>query len=405
MNILQALVQEGLITASEMEETKLDKEMISTEELEAIMIELKREEIVKEFLYRSEEISRLFGDAEEEAKKIANSLNHSVADSSNNENTNRNASLINLIIPFARRINQTNDFKLVDALLQELKIKIAELEPSDARPFYSGFVGTDIYPFALFCDVLQYRKRNLHERAIGLCDEFMQLPGVEATNLYGLVLYLRGCCMMDLKRNVEAIIDFTKVISVYQYFRAYISRSVVFQRTGNVEKAFNDVNVAIENNQDVALLFKCRGDLYSKSLKNHELALRDYNQAILLSSDYFSAYQDRARVFLNLKQYDMALADYTRCIKLKPNSIPCLLERAKLLEQLRNIEDARYDYIQILKMDPNNMDVSQRLQQLGSPKSLPSRQESPSRSVTHKVPSPSKQGHLENVRAILQSKL
>lgn len=250
----------------------------------------------------------------------------------------------------------------------------------------------------------------MSNRAIGLCDEFLQLSGVENTNLHGLVLYLRGCCMMDLKRNVEAIIDFTKVISNYQYFRAYISRSVVFQRTGNVEKALNDLNVAIEKNPGIALLFKCRGDLYSKSLKNYEMALRDYNQSILLTSDYFTAYLERAYVYSTLQQYDMALSDCNRCIKLKPDSISCLMLRAQLHEKISNLEAARNDYIHILQLDPNNSEVSQKLQQ-SSPQKL-SKQQSPNRSVTPSISvvsekrmSPSRQGNLENVRFILQSKI
>ena len=60
-----------------------------------------------------------------------------------------------------------------------------------------------------------------------------------------------------------------------------------------------------------------RGNSYNE-LKQFERAIKDYNQAIELKSDYAEAYNNRGATYAKLGQYARAIADYDRVIELKP---------------------------------------------------------------------------------------
>lgn len=53
-------------------------------------------------------------------------------------------------------------------------------------------------------------------------------------------------------------------------------------------------------------------------MKEHDLALKDFESALALRPNYFKSYLNRANVFADLNRVDEAIRDYTKGIELQP---------------------------------------------------------------------------------------
>jgi tetratricopeptide (TPR) repeat protein len=142
----------------------------------------------------------------------------------------------------------------------------------------------------------------------------------------------------------------------------YLHRFVCFKRLHKHEEALEDLNILIDlrdklqldeddhavipkqernalllENLTAIYLLNQRGILYSK-LDKHDLALKDFNAAILQQENYGVAYSNRGLVYLNLCQYEKAIEDFSRAIQL--GEAP-----AKSREKLYSVKDPGVPYI------------------------------------------------------------
>jgi len=62
------------------------------------------------------------------------------------------------------------------------------------------------------------------------------------------------------------------------------------------------------------------GKCYHK-LKQYQLAIKDYNEAIRLEPDLAFAYNNRGYTYSALKQYQLAIKDYNEAIRLNPDFV------------------------------------------------------------------------------------
>jgi len=66
------------------------------------------------------------------------------------------------------------------------------------------------------------------------------------------------------------------------------------------------------------LAYNNRGTAYH-GLKQHELAVADYNKAISLKADYADAYNNRGVAYYSLGKHQQAIEDFNQAIRLKQN--------------------------------------------------------------------------------------
>ncbi len=70
--------------------------------------------------------------------------------------------------------------------------------------------------------------------------------------------------------------------------------------------------------------------------REHDRAIRDYDQAIRLSSDYAFAFNNRGNAYKTMGEYDRAITDYDQAIRLKPDYAGPYNIKAWLLATVRD---------------------------------------------------------------------
>ncbi len=89
-------------------------------------------------------------------------------------------------------------------------------------------------------------------------------------------------------------------------------------------------------------------------LKNYVSAIKDFDQAIELKSDYTDAYYVRALCYSNLKKYNKALNDFEKVIELDPAYKDAYFNRGfYVFEKIGNYQEAINDYNMYLDLNKN----------------------------------------------------
>ncbi len=100
----------------------------------------------------------------------------------------------------------------------------------------------------------------------------------------------------------------------------YSNRGILLARAGQLDKAIEDQNVAIQLDPRSASAHINRANVHYRASRHAE-ALADYDQAILLSSGSFApAFYNRALVHKALGENDAARQDLQQAAKLAPET-------------------------------------------------------------------------------------
>ena len=176
---------------------------------------------------------------------------------------------------------------------------------------------------------------------------------------------VRGAARVAIGKKKGALADANKAIELQpNYAPNYLTRGATHFGLGNYQEAIADSTKVLE------LDFFDQGTIYNAyviraeahtQLKDYELAIKDYTQAIKLQPDKASAYSGRGNLYTKQKNYQQAINDYTKVIELQPNNAQAYVNRGSAYAQLREQQKAATDYqqaqqlfTQTIESDPDN---------------------------------------------------
>lgn len=120
-------------------------------------------------------------------------------------------------------------------------------------------------------------------------------------------------------------------------------------KTNNQKGIVETCTKIIELDPSKGMCYYNRGTIYS-DWGQHEDALADFKDALLIMPNYANIYNNRGLVFNKLQQYDNALRDFDRAIELLPTAIS-YFNRANLYVELEKYLKAKADYQKYLELD------------------------------------------------------
>lgn len=114
---------------------------------------------------------------------------------------------------------------------------------------------------------------------------------------------------------------------------AYYNRGNIYGRDkGLYDEAIRDYNRALELRPDYQKVYTNRGNAYKKKGLYDE-AIRDYNRALELKPDDYMAYNNRGNAYREKGLYDEAFRDYNKSIELKSDYALAYKNRGKAYEK------------------------------------------------------------------------
>ena len=99
-------------------------------------------------------------------------------------------------------------------------------------------------------------------------------------------------------------------------YRTYNNRGLAYADMGQYDAAIKDYDKAIELKSDYAVAYNNRGIAYA-DMGQYDVAIKDYDKAIELKSDDYDVYYNRGNALNGKGQYDAAIKDYDKAIELK----------------------------------------------------------------------------------------
>ena len=131
----------------------------------------------------------------------------------------------------------------------------------------------------------------------------------------------------------------------------YTSRGTAYAGIGNYEQAIKDFNRAIEIKSDFAEVYISRGIAYT-CLGNYKQAIEDYDRAIEINPGFAETYYSRGFVYQGLGNYKQAIEDYDRAIEIKPDYADLYYNRGNAYNILGNYRQAIDDYNRTIEIKP-----------------------------------------------------
>jgi tetratricopeptide (TPR) repeat protein len=138
----------------------------------------------------------------------------------------------------------------------------------------------------------------------------------------------RGIQLGEQGRFNQAIREFDQIVKLDPgNVDAYNNLAVAYFRKGDMERAIENLSLAIDNGQNDAETYFFRGLIYGKHLGQDANAIPDLSKAIELNPTYKRAYLNRGLGYQTLGQFDEAIADYTTLMELDPSDAKLVLDR------------------------------------------------------------------------------
>lgn len=220
----------------------------------------------------------------------------------------------------------------------------------------------------------------------------------------------RGCLLIAMSRNQEAIADLTVAMTKSSEFRenAHAIRAKAYENLGEYSKAIEDYSVAISAleekvdpefdphlqirqlypeylrqraqsfirvkqpdravpdcnklialNKTHASYYTLRGDAYASAGKLSE-ALKDFTTASKLDPKLDYAYLQSARIAESTDQPVTAIQQYSTLLKLHPGIADFYMSRARHYEHLQRYKESLADISSAIRLQPKNDSLYQR---------------------------------------------
>ncbi|WP_430013317.1 tetratricopeptide repeat protein [Microcystis ichthyoblabe FBCC-A1114] len=198
------------------------------------------------------------------------------------------------------------------------------------------------------------RKYKAREALEALDQALATLPAREkGSEFHREILNYQGVFYEQMNQSEKAIAFFEQAIKISpQNPNYYNSLSSALQNVKRYDRALAAINRAIEI-APRSSWYSNRGNIY-KDLKKSDLALADYNQALVLNPNNPRAYIARADVYEERKEWDLALADYNRAIEIDANFAPAYRSRGYFYMARKQWDLALADFNKAITIDPNN---------------------------------------------------
>jgi len=149
----------------------------------------------------------------------------------------------------------------------------------------------------------------------------------------------------------QALIDYKKAIEIEPSGIVYYKIAQIYQEKNELQLALQNYEEAILLDTSIQDIFYFRGNINYK-LKNFKQALQDFSTAINLSPNDYNNLFYRALTYENISDIQNAIADYTKAISISSQNYEAYLNRGKLYLVQDKQQDAIKDFDKAIQLNP-----------------------------------------------------
>lgn len=134
--------------------------------------------------------------------------------------------------------------------------------------------------------------------------------------------------------------------------RAFTNRATGYNRTGQQDRAIDDLNQAIRLDPSYVIAIKLRGD-YHAQMHRYDLAVADFDLAVQSNPNDAGAYGGRGLAYFSENRFDLAIQDCDQAIRLNANDAMSLYVRGLSKQRTGDAAGGEADIARAKQLDPN----------------------------------------------------
>ncbi len=130
-----------------------------------------------------------------------------------------------------------------------------------------------------------------------------------------------------------------KSIDLTESAYAHYMQAVEYYDTGEFDKALQEIQLAIKNNNKFALFYQLQGDIYAAKY-NFTAALTAYDNSIKYRSNFPEVHSKIGQIYLNMGQYEEALKSFRKVRVNDPADLSAFLKISQCYIEMGELEVA-----------------------------------------------------------------
>jgi len=164
--------------------------------------------------------------------------------------------------------------------------------------------------------------------------------------LINVDVYIDQYASYSVKSEYDsAIVNLAKALA-----DAFFNRAIVFIDHGDLDRAIECLNHAINLRPNAAEYFCTRAKVYLDK-RDYDRVIENCTKAIELDHNCVTDhYYYRGIAYKNIGNNDRAISDLSFVIKLDPNNVDALKQRSCIYAEVGNDDLAFMDYVQVIKV-------------------------------------------------------
>ena len=156
---------------------------------------------------------------------------------------------------------------------------------------------------------------------------------------------------MEAEDYTGAIEGFTKLLNQSQYYYdAHLTRGICYEKLKKNDLALADYNDAIVKNPKFHEAYYQRALFYTNVKKDDKTALADLSKAIEIKSNFFPAYVQRGDLYMKDKKFTLASQDYSKAIEIRSSAWEIVYKRAFAYLSDDKNNEALADFSTVIKL-------------------------------------------------------
>ncbi len=161
----------------------------------------------------------------------------------------------------------------------------------------------------------------------------------------------RGSILLKLNRPQDALDSYEKALNIdNNYYEALIGKGNALNVLGKPSEALFAFKQASKVRPQDYLVWFNQGILLTQTLRNHEEAIKAFDQTIAIKEDFHPAWIGKALALLEMKRYQEALVAIDKAKTLQPKDPDIWDIRGEILKGLGKQQEANSSYSQAEKL-------------------------------------------------------
>lgn len=205
---------------------------------------------------------------------------------------------------------------------------------------------------SLICFVITYKRCFVWKNSETLWSDV-----IRNSPCFSTAYNSRATYYLSKGEKEKAFRDLNKAIEIDgKNVMAFNNRGLYYLENGELNAAISDFTSALEYDEKSLRALIYRGNAFN-ALKKYQSALKDFDRAVMINPYIPEAYINRANIYLQTTEYEKAVNDFSKALELRKDILIALINRGTSYREMRKTNLALRDYQRAIEVKIDYIEI------------------------------------------------